>query len=244
VTESSITDDTTDTPDAVLDFDAWLSGAGLAQGSVEILQKPALLSQWDDLARRHDRAQKTVKGEGGITDDNPLPALEAEAEQLLDAIEASRTVLHVRALIPDDLAAILAAHPVTPGPRFTGTIPSVQPNPTENQAKAFLGMYSTYKAQLEQWEADNAAAIDAHRQAVMDALLAQGAEKISRAVARVEQGGRVVAEHISVEQVIKLAKAIGDPQLNKIIAEIDRVSEEAPEVPASFLSRNSAGDLS
>ncbi len=242
MTESSITDDPT--TDAVLDFDAWLSGAGLAQGSVEILQKPALLAKWDDLRRRYERAQQTAKGEGGIADDNPLTELESEAEALMSEIEASRTVLHVRALIPDDLSAILAAHPVTPGPQFRGKIPSVQPNPTETQAKAFLGMWQACTLQKEQWEADNAAAIDAHRQSVMDALEAQGAEKISRAVASVEQGGRVVASHITVEQVLKLARAIGNPQVSKIIAEIDRLSESAPEVPASFLSRNSAGDLS
>lgn len=241
MTESSITDET---PDPAIDFDAWLSGAGLAQGSVEILQRPALLGQWDDLRRRYERAQQAAKGEGGIADDNPLAELEAEAEALLAEIEASRTVLHVRALIPDDLAAILAAHPVTPGPQFRGKVPSVQPNPTETQAKAFLGMWQACALEKERWEADNAGAIDAHRKSVMDALEAQGAEKISRAVASVEQGGRVVASHITVDQVIKLARTIGDPQVNKILAEIDRVSESAPEVPASFLSRTSASDLS
>lgn len=224
-------------------FDEWLQGASLTEGSVEILQNPALLSEWDDLKRRYERAQQIAKGEGGITDDNPVAELEAEAERLLERIEASRTVLHVRALLPDDLAAILAAHPVKPGPRFSGKIPSVQPNPTEVQAKAFLGMYASYEAQLDQWKEENAAAIDAHRQETLDALQAQGAEKIARAVTRMEQGGRLITTRLTAAQVIQLAARIGDVQIRRITAEIDRVSNEAPEVPASFLSRTSASDL-
>lgn len=242
MTESSITETPTE---PALDFDAWLAGAGLAQGSVEILQKPALLAQWDDLARRYERAQDlAAAGEAGITDEAPHADLEREAAELLAELEASRTILHVRALIPSDLAAILAAHPVKPGPQFRDKIPSVQPNPTENQSKAWLGMWEAYGLRKEEWEADNAAAIDAHREETLAALLAQGAEKVSRSVTRVEQGGRVIAEHITVDQVMKLAEMIGDAQVSKIIAKIDEVSAAAPEVPAGFLSRSSASDRS
>jgi hypothetical protein len=223
-------------------FDDWLDGATLAQGSVEILQNPALLSRWDDLQRRYERAQQIARGEGGITDDNPIAALEAEAEQLLADIEASRTSWHVRALTSDDLAAILAAHPLQDEPRFRGKIPSVQPNPTETQAKAFLGMYNAYRAQLERWQDEHAEEIEAFQQHVLDVNLACGAEKVARATVRIEQDGRTVAEHVSVEQVIRLAARIGDPQVNRIITEIDELSETAPEVPPSFLSRTSGSD--
>ena len=223
-------------------FDAWLSGATLAQGSVDILQNPALLGEWEDLVRRHERAQHASKAEGGIADDNPLGALEAEAELLLARIEASRTTFHVRALVPGDLDAILAAHPIKSGPRFAGKVPPVQPNPTEAQAKAWLGMMDSYRIQREAWEAEHAEEIAAHREETRAAMTAQGAEKIARAVTRVEQAGALVAERLTVEQVIAMSRRIGDTQLALIADAIDRVSTAAPEVPAGFLSHTS-GDV-
>lgn len=224
------------------EFDQWLMGAGLPHASVEILQNPALLGEWDDLQRRYERVKAIAQAEGGITDSDPTGELEAEAEDLLARLEASRTTLHLRALTPDDLDAILAAHPVKPGPKFDGKIPSVQPNPTELQAKAFLGMYASYEAQLNRWQEEHADEIDAHRQATMAALQAQGAEKVARSVVRIEQGGRIVAERITAEQVIALQKRIGDPQIKVILAKIKEVSEGVPEVPPGFSSRTSGSD--
>lgn len=223
-------------------FDEWLAGASLAQGSVEILQNPALLGRWEDLQRRWQRAQQIAQGEGGITDDNPVAALEAEAEQLLADMEASRTIWYVRELTSDDLTAILAAHPLQDEPRYDGRIPSVQPNPTETQAKAFLGMYNAYRADVERWQDEHAEEIETFRRHVLDVNLARGAEKVARATVRIEQDGRTVAEHVSVDQVRILAARIGDPQVNRIIAAIDQLSESAPEVPSSFLSRTSGSD--
>lgn len=221
-------------------FDEWLAGASLAHGSVDILQNPSLLGEWDDLVRRHERALQIAQGEGGIADDNPLAALEAEAEDLLARLEASRTTFHLRALTPDDDDAILAAHPVKPGPKFDGRIPSVRENHTEAQAKAFLGMYASYEAQLNRWQEEHADEIDAHRKATLDALQARGAEKVARAVVRIEQGGRVVATSMTAEQVIRMQKRIGEAQIQLIIDKINQVSKTAPEVPAGFLSRTSA----
>jgi hypothetical protein len=223
-------------------FDEWLAGASLAHTSVEILQNPGLLGEWEDLERRHARAKAIAQAEGGITDGDPLGELEAEAESLLERIEASRTTFHLRALTPEDNAAILAAHPVKPGPRFAGKIPSIQPNHTETQAKAFLGMYASYEAQLNRWKEENAEEIDAHEKDMMDALLRQGAEKVSRSVVRIEQGGRTISTHLSADQVIALEKRIGQPQISAIIAAINTVSETAPEVPTGFLSRTSGSD--
>ncbi len=129
-----------------------------------------------------------------------------------------------------------------PGPRFTGKIPSVQPNPTETQAKAFLGMYASYEAQLNRWQDEHAEEIDAHRQATLAALQAQGAEKVARSVVRIEQAGRTIADRITADQVIALQKRIGDPQIKVILAKINEVSENVPEVPPGFSSRTSGSD--
>lgn len=224
------------------DFDAWLAGATLAQSSVEVLQDGGLLARWDDLRARWERAEKADAGERSISDADPLAELEIEARELLSEIEASRTVFVVRGLLPSDVKAIRAAHPVTDPPRFTGKVPGVTQNPTEAQAKAYLGMWESYQLQRERWEADNAEAIDAHQAATAEALLLQGAERIARATVRIEQAGQVIATRITAEQVVQLADRIGDPQIKLILAAIQKASEDAPEVSPSFLSRHSGSD--
>lgn len=229
------------TDDDATDFDAWLGGASLVQASAEILQDGGLLARWEDLRTRWDRAEGMAPAERSISDPDPMAELEREAQELLDAIEKSRTTFVVRGLLPSDLTAITAAHPVTKAPEFVGKKPAIVASPTEAQSKAFLGMWESYSLQREEWNAAHAEEIDAHRRDTMEALRSQGAERVSRAVVRVEQGGRVIATKLSPEQVLALAERIGEPQLALILAAITRASDEAPEVDADFLSRNSGG---
>ena len=228
--------------DETSDFDLWLANATLAQSSVEVLQDGGLLARWDDLKARWERAEKMDAGERGIEDVDPLAGLEVEARELLAEIEASRTTFVVRGLLPSDVKAIRAAHPVTDPPKFTGKMPSVTQSPTEAQAKAFLGMWESYQLQRERWEADNAEAIEDHQAETAAALLLQGAERIARATVRIEQAGRVIATRITAEQVVQLADRIGDPQITLILGAIQKASENAPEVSPSFLSQHSGSD--
>lgn len=221
------------------DFETWLAEATLTQASAEVLQDGRLLAKWEDLRTRWDRAEKIPAADRGISDPDPMAELELEARALLDAIEGSRTTFVVRGLLPSDLAAIQAAHPVTKAPEFVGKKPAIVQSPTDAQAKAFLGMWESYQLQKAEWERVHADEIETHRNATVAALRAQGAERVSRAVVRVEQAGRIIATKLTPEQVLSLADSIGEPQLQLILDAITRASDNAPEVDPDFLSRNS-----
>lgn len=218
----------------MFDFDSWLAGAGLPQSSVEILQRPELLARLADMERRARR----LSADRGIADDDVV----GDVAALLAEVEASRTVWFVRALTSEDVDAILAAHPIDPTPRFTGRLPAVVPNPTEAQARAFLGMWESYEAQRERWQAEHAADLEAHAARSVEAMRARGAERISRAVVRIEQQGQVIADHVTVVQAMALPRVLGEPQVAAILAAIDAASDSVPEVDPDFLSRISGGD--
>ena len=124
-----------------LDFDAWLAGASITTTSVEIWQDGGLKSRYEDWQRRYGLAKRLDDlGEATLGETSPLAALEAEGEKLLEAIEQSRTVWHLRGLTADDGRAIVAAFPdaeVPDGLAFTEQPPRVATAPTEAQAKAF-----------------------------------------------------------------------------------------------------------
>ncbi len=224
------------TPEAVpeddFDIDQWLTHATVTQGSVEILQRPDLLARWEDLERRVERAQaeKNV-GERSAADTDPMLALRQEAEDLLQEIDASRTVFFVRALNDDDLSAIEAAHPVEKPPAFTAKMPAVVQNPTEKQALAFLGMWESYKLQKEQWDRENTELLAAHRAKAMEGLKLRGAEKIARATVKIVQGGRSTTKPLTADQVVSLSDKIGEVQTNRLLKKIDEVSAADPGVP-------------
>ena len=226
-----------------MNFDDWLSTATLSRASAEVLQRPDLLSLWDDLARRWERAERVAAAsERGIEDADPMAEMETEATALLAEIEASRTVFHVRGILPADVEAIEAAHPIPTQPRFTGKLPSVQQNATEAQSKAFLGMWESYRLQQERWESEHADELAEHRARTLEALRFRGAERVARATVKVEQGGSEIASSLTVEQVLALADRIGEPQLLLILAAIDKASTAEPEVDTSFLSKRSGSD--
>ena len=226
-----------------LDFDAWLDGASLATVSVELLQNPSLLSEYEDWERRYLRAKTAPKVERSAADPDPVTALLAEGEELLARLEAARTVWHVRALTGDDRDAIMAAFPNPPAPEgFKENPPRVVHSPTEAQAKAFSQGYEAYRERERRWVDAHHPELEAYGEAVKVAATLRGAEELARAVVRVKQAGRVIAERITAEQAMQLAGKIGEAQLNVLVEAVNRACREVPEVPVGPLSHGSGDD--
>ena len=226
-----------------LDFDAWLDGTSLTTVSVELLQTPGLLSEYEDWQRRYHRAKAARHPERSAADRDPVVALEAEGEALLERLEASRTTWHVRALTADDRDAIMAAFPnPTPPKGFDENPPRIGNSPTEAQAKAFSQGWEAYRERERRWVDEHRPELEAYSKALAEASTQRGAEEVSRAVVRVEQGGRTIAEHITSEQALQLSGKIGDAQLNVLIEAIGRAARDVPEVPVGPLSRGSGDD--
>ena len=228
---------------AATDFDAWLAGASLTEASVDILQDASLLGRYSDWLRRYERAQASPAGERAMSEPDPMAPLKAEGEQLLAEIGASRSTWFVRGLTLEDVTAIREAFPEPPpAPRYTKPMPELQRSPTDAQARAYLAAMEGWEVGQRQHAEEHREAIDAWAQAQLEVLTARGAEKIARAVVRVEQQGRMVAGRVTAEQARLLPSRLGEAQVKKLLDAIDAATSEVPEVPMRPLSRGSGSD--
>lgn len=223
-----------------LDFDAWLDGASLTTTSVDILQNPGLLGRYESWLRRYQRAEAVDTGERTMGEADPLIALRVEGEQILAEVEQSRTTWHLRALTSEDDRAITAAFPTPDAPEgFTEAPPKIATAPTEAQAKAFSQGYEAWTRRQQQWAEDHRAELEAYGKQLQTVAEQRGAERLVRAVTRIEQGGRTIADRITVEQALSLPVKIGEAQVAVLVAAVERVSAEVPEVPMGPLSHGS-----
>ena len=220
-----------------IDLEAWLSGATVAESAVEVHQDGAAFGRYQAWEKEYERAAATAATmpDGALGDEDPLAELEAEGEALLDRLRDTRSMWFLRALSSDDEAAINEAHPLPEPPAtFSEKPPFMQNRPTETQAKAFLKAYEAWQARRDQFAKEHEAEAEAYVKAATAAIVARGAEKIVRTLARIEVAGEAIAESITLEQARALPAAIGEVQVGKILAAIDRATTAEPELPASF----------
>lgn len=223
-----------------IDLEAWLGGATVAEASVEVYQRPDLLARIEEWRRRYERAEQSDVGERSAGEEDPLAALEAEGEALVAELEASKSVWFLRALSSADEKAIDEAHPFPERPSvFAEKPPFMQARPTEAQARAFSQAYEAWGVRKKMFDAEHAASMDAYVQGATSALIARGAEKIVRALSRIEVGGEVIASSITLEQAMGLPARLGEVQVGKIIEAIDAATNLEPGVPAPFSRRGS-----
>lgn len=96
------------------DIDGWLTGASLPQRSVTIYQRPDLVADLQDLARRVailESVQDAEATAAGSPEADELKALQAEQLAKLLEFKAGKLTLWVRALDTEELKAIEAATP-------------------------------------------------------------------------------------------------------------------------------------
>ncbi|HYP72810.1 MAG TPA: hypothetical protein VEP72_01880 [Microbacterium sp.] len=228
-----------------LDLTAWLSGATVAEASVDIYQRPDLLGRIEEWQRRYERAINEPATERSAGERDPIKALEAEGEKLLDELEASKSVWYLRALSSEDEKAINEAHPLPESPpAFTEKPPFLNPRPTEAQAKAFLGAHEAWQERHKQHTEEHKAEHEAYLHAATASLVSRGSEKIARTLARIEVDGKVIAESITAEQAESLPAKIGEVQVGKILAAISKATEVEPQLPAPFSQKDSGDNQS
>lgn len=232
----------TETPD--FDLDSWIDGATVAQVSLDVIQKPHLLGKFEDWERRFAAAERIDSvAERSIGDPDPLAALEAEGEALRAQMRASMATIFLRALDGDDVAAIEKAHPLPEKPAmFDEPMPELVKNPTDAQAKAFAKASEFWELARDKFNAAHKDEHEAWATAARQVLENRGIEQLATSFAGMSIGGKIIAEGMSFDQAAKFIKKIGPVQLKRIIAEIGRVTEMEPEVPAGFLSRTSESD--
>ena len=227
------------------DFDAWLDGATVAEASVDIYANLQLLGRYQEWERRYEAAQSLAEvapDERSMGDDDPISELEAEGEQILEGLRASKATWYLAALSSEDEAAIVEAHPIPAAPvTFDEPYPTITTRPTEAQADAYLTAFRAREEQQNAFNVKHMTEIEAHNAAVQAVLEARGAEKIVRSFRRVEAGGKVSTSPLTVAQAKALPSKIGEPQVSLILKAVDAATSAEPVIPAPF-SRKSSED--
>lgn len=236
-----------ESPAPDFDLDAWLDGATVTQVSVEILRDGALLGRWSDWERRYNRAKMLAKDnpDAGLGDENPLAELEAEGEDLLADMRNARSVWFLRALSSDDAEAIETAHPMPEVPPMFEEAPPAPPKQvplTEAQAEAYVRSHKAWEERRDLFNLNHKAEHRAWGVEVAAVKKARSAEKLSRALVRIEVDGRVIADRLSLGQARELPVKIGEVQEGMLLEAVDEASSAEPEIPAGFLSRSSEID--
>lgn len=218
-----------------LNLTDWLSGATVAEMSVDVYQRPDLLGKINEWERRLERATAAGDAERSAGEPDPIAALEAEGEALLAELEASKSVWYMRALSSDDEDAINEAHPLPEPPaRFAEKPPVLTARPTEVQSQAFLKAHEAYEQRKTLHDEERRPDAEKYVKQLTVTLKARGVEKIVRSLARIEAGGSVIATAITAEQAATLPAKIGEQQTGKILEAIADATQIEPELPASF----------
>lgn len=229
-----------------MDFDAWLEGASPLESSVDVYPDGKVFGEFQAWEREYERltanAERT-NGERSAGEVDPVAECEARGEALLERMKASRTTVFLRGISMADEEAVNAQYPLpdpVPGRPKLET-PALPDRPSSVQADAFLARVQQQQALIAGWEQEHAKDLEEYAIAVSKVLLARGVEKLQRAFVRMEQGGRVLTESMSVEQLKKFAARIGEVQLGELISAVDFASKARAEVPgdSDFLSRRS-----
>lgn len=227
------------------DFNQWLTEARVATRSVDVIQRPDLIADYQEWQRRFDRAKLTQpaveKMERGIGDPDPIALLEDEGRALLEQIQASRSTFYLSALSETDQKGIEAAFPLPDSPvTFDLELPVLADGATEKQADAFLAAWDAWKVAQARFVDENAEILTKHQEAWNQANQDRNAERLARSITAIRQGGELHKVRLSSDQVRVLAKKIGNPQVDRLIAALNAANTDDPEkaVPAAFLSRS------
>lgn len=229
--------------DIEFDFNQWLTEARIATRSVDVLQRPDLIGEYQEWQRQYDRVKAAAPSisERSMGELDPVQALEVEGRKLLEQIQASRATFYIAAVSDEDEKAIEAAFPLPEAPvTFDLELPTMADHATEKQADAFLAAW-------EAWKVAQARFVDQHAgvlQEFQDAWNAENEnrniERICRAVTAVRVGGELHKIRLTPDQVRDMEAHLGKPQIGKILQAIAQAGEDDPEkaVPAAFLSRS------
>lgn len=236
-----------------LDLDAWLNGATLMTASVEIIQDAGLLGRFAAWERRYEAAkaryEDTHDADASLGDDSTLAKLREEGDALRSQLAKMTATWFVRALDTEERQAVIDAHPApAEPPTFIDPVPRLVPSPTEAQANAYLKGMAAWETRRDAFIQANKKKLDEYQREAAKIGLDRISETISRAVVRVEVGGRVIAEStdsgpaLTAETARSLIKRIGEAQVGKLNTAIELASNSEPEVPAAFLPESSETD--
>lgn len=220
---------TTEAPTEVLDLDAWLDGAHRAERSVTLYARADLLADIDQLEAKLRQATEIPEEDRSYADGPAGADIQAKIDALYVELDASKLVVRVTSLEDTE---------------YNDIVEQVKKD-LKSEADA-----AARKARDEAREKCRRLEITAAND--VNAFIRPAANAAAEAVVEREVSIRtiaaaVVSPKMSVEQVRKLYKRIGDAQVALLSQAFTRASLEAPQVTvpkSSKPSQSGAGTIS
>lgn len=222
-------------------FDEWIDGATVSKRSVAIYGKPGLFAEYEQLERDLEVAQAAAKG-GEEMGGSESKRIERRLGEIYAEWMDSKSNWVVRALSEDDFDAIKEQMAeegiVEPDPLPEPVPPKDLPaKRTDQQGKTHTlktAEYETAKAEYDATLPDHTKAVTAYADELNFRIIATSVDRIDFASGRVQ-------DSITVEQLRKLKKRLGERQLLSLISASQLAMYQEPEIPAPF-SRTSSED--
>ena len=204
-------------------LDEWIDGATVAKRSVPIYGNPGLYAEYEDLERKLSAAKLQAEVEDESLGDAGVQEVEQQMRVLLEKFRASKATWTVRALADEDFKAIRAAVDWPTEPKEPKEPDEKDPEKARMLKAAHEVSMAAYEAELKEYEEQMAALGDQ----VNLEILAKAVCDITFADGRRSDG-------VTVEQLQRLRKKLGERQLLTLIQTSQRVTYEEPKVPAPF----------
>lgn len=199
-------------------FNDWLESGTIKRGTVNLFGDAALMPELEALDAKIAKVKKAEteareNGDWTASRKSELPALEAEAEALMAKYDASKMVVHLRALTQDERDAVLDEVPDPEAPSIPRQVNGMTKEAFEVAKREFEKRLPKYRRET--------AANEAERRI---RLLAVAIEKVT-------VGGKD-AEAPTIDDLRALRAAqYGNERINMLWAEVSRLSKmgEAPD---------------
>lgn len=223
-------------------FDDWIGGATISKRSVPIYAKPGLYAEWEQVERDIEIAEAEEAG-GQELGGSGSSKLKKRREEIYHEWMDSKSDWVVRALDQDDLDAIVAELEEEGFVEPESLVEPVEPKPlpnkhTEQQGKAHTLAVNDYEAAKVEYDA----ALPDHQKAVGAYADELNLRIISAAVDRIDFASGRVQDGITVAQLRKLKKTLGERQLLKLMGASQLAMYQEPEIHAPFSQDSSEGD--
>src|SRR5690606_14927286 len=229
-------------------FDEWIAGASINKRSVTIYGKPGLAAEYEQLERDLEVAEEAEK-HGAELAGSEVRRITARMEELYGEWQASKSTWTVRGVSSEMAERLKAAEParVEPEPLVEPKAPVLPERATEQQRKSHTIAMQEYDAKLAAYREalpEHTQAVEAFNDALNLRYITAAVLKIEFADGRtveaeVDDDGAVVVPAVTVAQLTKLRKRLGETQLLSLITASQAALLVEPEIPAPFSRRTS-----
>lgn len=230
-------------------FDDWIGGATIAQRSVQIYGDPALYAEYEKLNRQLAIEKQVAEAEPSLGD-KKVSKLEEQITDLANRWDASMSMWTVRGLTSEEQTKATEPMDEPPAEPDEPERPILPRNANEQARKNHTLAMKAYEAEKTTYDGEfaiYAPKIKAFNRELNLHLVSAAVLKIEWPDGRVKAAEltddyEMVTPAVTVEQLARLRKRLGDLQIVRLLQASQLATLEEPELTAPFSQSSSQDD--